>query len=161
MRRFHEMAHELKANESPDALDRAFWKLNSLKKGTPAQAAGLGQMRTLVVACWSALAMAFAPGLIEGAEPVKAPLPKLTVAEVSARAADAFQRSGAAVGRFRAEKPEFYANPKFAPGAVIWLVLYRQTTAPFIPDGNRMVVVNDQTRKACVQQVMTPPRPCE
>jgi hypothetical protein len=68
-------------------------------------------------------ALAFAPGLIGGAELVKAPSPKLTVAEVLARAADAFQRTGAAVGRFRAEKPEFYANPKFSPEVVIWLVL--------------------------------------
>jgi hypothetical protein len=87
-------------------------------------------------------------------DPVKPDAPRLSPQQVSALAATAFEKSGANVANFREGETEFLAK------AGIWLVSYVQTEPPFITDGNMMVVVNDHTGKACVQQAMLPPRPC-
>lgn len=81
-------------------------------------------------------------------------IPKLSARKVSALAAAAFRKSGASVAYFRVEKPEFSAD------ADIWLVLYVQITPPYSAYRNMMVVVEDRTGEACVQQAMSPPKPC-
>jgi hypothetical protein len=84
----------------------------------------------------------------------KVALPKLTAQEVSKLAARAFEKRRSDANHYRAGKPEF------RPEDAIWLVPYPQNAPPYITDGDMTVVVNDRTRKACVEQTMLPPFPC-
>jgi hypothetical protein len=103
---------------------------------------------------------ALALGSVLAAEPPKEPTTKLNSQQVATLALAAFQKSGATVGHFRAESPKFYEHPDFSSVTRIWLVFYMQKAAPFVPDGDMVVVIDDRTGKACVQQMMIPPVPC-
>lgn len=85
---------------------------------------------------------------------------RLSPVQVSTVAAAALKESGASVSHYDAGKPRFYAKPDFYAGSNIWLVFYRQNAAPYVADGDMVVVVNDRTGKACVQQMTAPPLPC-
>jgi hypothetical protein len=112
------------------------------------------KVRNLRLPTFLLFAWLVAESVAPRAETPKADTPSLSVQEVSAIADRAFKESMSHVEHYDAEKPEF------RPGDHLWLVLYRQNGPPYIPDGNMMVIVNDRTRKACVQQTMLPPRPC-
>jgi hypothetical protein len=87
-------------------------------------------------------------------EATKRPAPILSARQVSSLAAAAFARSGETVSHYKAGKPQF------SEASGIWWVFYIQSKPPFVVDGDMMVVVNDRTGRACVQQAMAPPRPC-
>src|SRR5262249_42364453 len=84
----------------------------------------------------------------------KAGPPRLSAQQASDLAASAFKKSGKSLTHFREGKPDFSADTH------IWMVFFIQSTPPFITDGDMMVVVNDRSGNACVQQAMLPPAPC-
>jgi hypothetical protein len=51
--------------------------------------------------------------------------------------------------------------PEFSESINGWTVWFRQSSPPYVVDGDLIVVVNDKTRRACVDQAMMPPRFCE
>jgi hypothetical protein len=99
--------------------------------------------------------MAHALGNALASEPSQATGARLSIRQVSDLAATAFQKNGVTAMHFRAKEPEFL------PKSHVWLVVYIQDTPPYVPDSNMMVIVNDRTGRACVQQAMMPPQPCE
>jgi hypothetical protein len=110
-------------------------------------------MRPLKLAILVAALVAQADAL--GAEPTDDPVARLTARQAADLAAAAFQKNGVTAMHFRAKEPEFL------PKSHVWLVVYIQDTPPYVPDANMMVIVNDRTGRACVQQAMMPPQPCE
>jgi hypothetical protein len=99
------------------------------------------------------MALAFGDAL--ASEPAQAAGARLSIRQVSDLAATAFQKNGVRSMHFRANEPKFLSKSH------VWLVFYIQDTPPYVPDGDMLVIVNDRTRRACVQQAMMPPRPCE
>jgi addiction module HigA family antidote len=88
-------------------------------------------------------------------ETAKVPLPHLSVARVSTLADIAFKKSGATVAHFKARTPNFSTDFNG------WLVFYIQSSPPYAPDGDIVVVVDDRTGKACVRGAMIMlPRSC-
>ena len=51
--------------------------------------------------------------------------------------------------------------PEFSEAINGWTVWFRQSSPPYTIDGDLIVVVNDKTRRACVDQAMMPPRFCK
>ena len=74
--------------------------------------------------------------------------PRLTSKQVSSLAAAALGRSGEVVSRFKAREPSYDPEKK------AWSVFFIQSAPPLIVDGDKLVVIDDRTSKACVQFVM-------
>jgi hypothetical protein len=87
-------------------------------------------------------------------ETPKSPAPRLSAEQASSLAAAAFAKSGERVSHYKGGKPQFSEATR------IWWVFYIQSDPPYVVDGDMLVIVNDRTRRACVQQATAPSRPC-
>jgi hypothetical protein len=58
----------------------------------------------------------------------------------------------------RPDPPDHFTPnaPKFMPAKHAWWVYYIQTSPPFIPDGDVLVVVDDETGGTCSQNATWP-----
>ena len=131
-----------------------------VSKGHLPSAGSATLRRTMRKTAWLRLLVAAAvvalvpPANVLAAEAIKGPAPRLSAQQVSTLAAAAFARSGESLSHYKAGKPQFSAATR------IWWMFYIQTTPPYVVDGDRTVVVNDCTGRACVQQAMAPPGRC-
>jgi hypothetical protein len=83
------------------------------------------------------------------AEPL-ANRPKLDPTHVRDLADSAFAKLTEPPGHFTPRAP------KFMPAKHAWWVLYIQNSPPYIPDGDMLVVVDDETASTCSQNATWP-----
>jgi hypothetical protein len=101
----------------------------------------------LALALISALALSsvFAPGVI-AADATSAP--RLSSQAARNIATSELRRRGEDVARFKAGVPAFQSQKK------VWWVFFTQVAPPIMVDGDLLVVVDDASGSACVQQAI-------
>jgi hypothetical protein len=87
-------------------------------------------------------------GEARGAEPISVSEPKLSAEQVSSLAKAELVRNRVSVDRFEPRTPTFNANQKN------WWVFFIQSKAPFVVDGDLLVVVDDGTGKSCMEHAV-------
>jgi hypothetical protein len=78
-------------------------------------------------------------------EPISASNPRLSSEQVSSLATAELVRNRVRVDRFKPRPPTYNADQKN------WWVFFIQNKAPFIVDGDLLVVVDDGTGKSCME----------
>jgi hypothetical protein len=93
----------------------------------------------------SVLSSALLPGAL-GADSAAAP--HLSPADARNIAESELRRHGENIARFKAGDPTFQSQER------VWWVFLNQVAPPFIVDGDFLIVVDDASGRACMQQAL-------